>query len=108
MKPGLDENVFREPIDPDWQEAWTITEKLLVAMHEETRPRGARFVVAVLSSAGAVYPDADLRQRYAPHLGIADLFYPEKRLERLGAQHGFEVLAPGFGHWNHAGHALLR
>lgn len=128
-EPGLDENVFREPADPVWQEAWIITEKLLVAMHEETRPRGARFVVAVLSSAGAVYPDAGLRQRYAQLLGIADLFYPEKRLERLGAQHGFEVLALapemqrhaetarrylhgfpngrlGFGHWNQAGHAL--
>jgi hypothetical protein len=127
-EPGLDENVFREPTAPVWQEAWTITEKLLVAMHEETRLR-ARFVVAVLSSAGAVYPDAGLRQRYAQFLGIADLFYPERRLERLGAQHGFEVLALapemqrhaetarsylhgfpnsrlGFGHWNQAGHAL--
>ena len=126
---GLDENVFREPAGGAWQEAWTITEKLLAAMHEETRARGARFVVAVLSSAGAVHPDGGLRKRYAQHLGVADLFHPETRLRRAGERHGFEVLAlapemqrraqaaraylhgfpngkPGFGHWNQAGHEL--
>lgn len=129
LEPGLDENVLREPADPVWREAWTLTEKLLVAMHDETRARGARFVLAVLSSASAVHPDAGLRRRYAEFLGNADLFYPEKRIQRLGRQHGFEVvaLAPemqrhadatgaylhgfanaklGFGHWNKAGHEL--
>lgn len=65
LEPGLDENVLREPADPAWREAWTLTEKLLVAMHDETRAKGARFVLAVLSSASAVHPDAGLRRRYA-------------------------------------------
>ncbi|MGQ0543909.1 MAG: SGNH/GDSL hydrolase family protein, partial [Betaproteobacteria bacterium] len=89
-EPGLDENVFREPVDAVWREAWTITEKLLLAMHEETRARGAAFVVAVLSSPGAVYPDAAMRKRYAEILGKEELFYAERRIERLGGQHGFE------------------
>jgi hypothetical protein len=128
-EPGLDEHVLREPADPAWQEAWTITEELIIAMHEEVRRRGAHFVVAVLSAPAAVYPDPALRKRYADFLGIDDPFYPEARLERLGQQHDFEVVVlgremqrhadvtgqflhgfpdgkPGFGHWNQAGHAL--
>jgi len=128
-EPGLDENVFREPVDAAWREAWAITEKLLLAMHEETRARGAGFLVAVLSSPGAVYPDAAMRSRYAEILGTQDLFYPERRIARLGGEHGFEVAALahemqrhadasgaylhgfansrlGFGHWNEAGHEL--
>jgi hypothetical protein len=126
---GLDENVFRDATDPTWRDAWTITERLVLTMARETRARGARFVVAVLSSAGAVFPDPGLRQRYAAFLGVADLLNPEARMRRLGEEHGIEViaLAPemqrhaeltgtylhgfagsklGFGHWNQAGHAL--
>jgi hypothetical protein len=128
-EPGLDENVFREPADPAWREAWTITDKLLVAMNEETRAHGARFLVTVLSTAGSVYPDPGLRKRYSETLGVADLFYPETRIQRLGQEQRFEVLAlapemqrradatktyfhgfantkPGFGHWNEAGHRV--
>src|SRR5262249_13949995 len=90
---------------------------------------GARFVLTILSTPGTVYPDPKLRARYAASLGVSSLFYPEDRLQRLGAEHSFEVLAlapemqraadekgiflhgfsntrPGFGHWNGAGHAL--
>jgi hypothetical protein len=128
-EPGLDEHVLRRPIDARWQEAWTITEKLIVAMSQEVSARGARFLLAVLSTPAAVYPDAALRQRYADVLGIEEPFYPERRLGALGERHGFDVVLlgpgmqrhadatgqflhgfpngkPGFGHWNPAGHAL--
>ena len=128
-EPGVDEQVFREPADPKWREAWEITDRLVVAADEETRRHNARFVLAVLSTPGSVYPDPQLRARYAQSLGVKSLFYPEGRLERLGRQHRFEVIAlaprmqqradathvflhgfpntkPGFGHWNEAGHAL--
>ena len=128
-EPGLDEQVFHEPRDGAWREAWDITDRLLVAAADETRSHGARFVLAVLSTPGSVYPDAQLRARYAQSLGVGSLFYPEQRLGRVGEEHGFEVVAlapkmqqvadakqlylhgfpntkPGFGHWNEAGHAL--
>lgn len=128
-EPGLDEQVFRAPKDAKWQEAWDITDRLVEAMADETRSHGARFLLAILSTPGTVYPDAQLRARYAASLGVQTLFYPEQRLTALGEQHGFEVLAlapamqraadekrvflhgfpntkPGFGHWNEAGHAL--
>jgi hypothetical protein len=128
-EPGLDEQVFHEPADAKWREAWEITDRLVVAADEETRRHGARFVLAVLSTPGSVYPDPQLRARYAQSLGVKSLFYPEERLARLGREHGFDVIAlappmqrradaahvflhgfpnthPGFGHWNEAGHAL--
>lgn len=126
---GLDEQVFHEPTDEKWREAWDITDHLVVAASEETRAHGARFLLTVLSTPGTVYPNAQMRTRYAESLGVKSLFYPEERLQRLGGEHGFDVLAlapamqrtademhvflhgfpntrPGFGHWNDAGHAL--
>jgi lysophospholipase L1-like esterase len=128
-EPGLDENVLRAPADAAWRDAWTVTEKLIVAMDEEVRSRGARFLLAVLSTPGAVYPDPALRKRYADYLGIDDLFYPEARLQQLAQRHAFQAVGlgremqrhadasgeylhglpngkPGFGHWNERGHAL--
>jgi hypothetical protein len=128
-EPGLDENVLREPVDAAWRDAWGVTEGLLLAMQQETGRSGARFVVAVLSSAGAVYPDPSVRRRYAEYLGVGDLFYPDRRLRGFGERHRIEVVALtetmqrhadatgaylhgfanarlGFGHWNQAGHAL--
>jgi hypothetical protein len=128
-EPGLDEQVFRAPADAKWKEAWDITDRLVLATAEETREHGARFVLAVLSTPGTVYPDPQMRARYAKSLGVNDLFYPEERLEKLGAANGFQVIAlapemqpiadktgvflhgfantkPGFGHWNETGHAL--
>lgn len=128
-EPGLDEQVFHAPKDAKWQEAWAITDHLVEATNEETKSHGARFVLAILSTPGSVFPDAQMRARYAASLGVKSLFYPEERLEALGRQDGFEVVAlapamqqvadqkhvylhgfpntkPGFGHWNEAGHAL--
>jgi hypothetical protein len=128
-EPGLDENVMREPADETWRDAWTVTDKLLLAIQEETRSRGVRFLVAVVSTAASVHPDQGLRNRYAAHLGVSDLLYPERRVRELGQRHAIEVVAltegmqryadamgvhlhgfprgrVGFGHWNPAGHAL--
>src|SRR4051812_21485613 len=127
-EPGLDEQVFLEPVDPKWRAAWEITDRLVAEASEETRQHGARFMLAVLSTPGSVYPDAGMRARYAKSLGVSSLFYPEERLQRLGQASGFDVIAlapemqkradaqklyfhgfpntkPGFGHWNEAGHA---
>ena len=128
-EPGLDENVLRPPADGAWREAWEVTDRLVVEMQREVRAGGARFLLAVLSTPSAVYPDAALRRRYAEVLGIDDLLYPETRLLRLAREngidavglgidmqryadatgsflHGFPNSKPGFGHWNQAGHAL--
>lgn len=125
---GLDEQVFVEPKDPSWRDAWNITDHLVLATERETQAHGARFVLVTISTPASVYPDPQMRERYEKSLGVTSLFYPEQRLQRLADRehfeviplapemqkradathvyyHGFSNTKPGFGHWNEAGHA---
>jgi hypothetical protein len=123
---GIDNLVYREPIDATWQEAWRVTEALIVEMSDEVGRRGARFVVTTVSSGPQVLPDPAARESFARRFGATDLFYPDLRVRAVGQHHGFTVfnLAPelqtyaeqrrlylhgfgadiGNGHWNADGH----
>jgi hypothetical protein len=125
---GAANMIYREPSDDTWRGAWSVTEKLIVAMRGETQARGAKFVVVTLSNGIQVYPDASAREAFAHRLGVEDLFYAERRFRELGEREGFVVfnLAPdlqsyadrnkvflhgfapqlGNGHWNETGHAV--
>ena len=125
---GTDILIYREPADSVWQEAWRITEGLIVLMRDEVRERGAKFLVVNLSNGIQVHPDASGRQAFMKRLGINDLFYPERRIKDLGEREGIAVLnlAPalqsyaeqnrvflhgfgsdiGNGHWNELGHRV--
>lgn len=120
--------VYREPADPVWNEAWRVTEGTILLMRDEVDKKGAKFMVATLSSDRQVHPDPLIRQEFAESLGVPDLFYPDRRIKSLGEREGFTVvnLAPafreyaertkaplhgfgnqiGFGHWNAAGNRL--
>lgn len=128
IEPGLDNEVFSNPISPDWDEAWKVTEALILEMRDEVQAKGAKFLVVTGSIGVQVYPDPDARQRYMDRLGIRSPFSPEYRIKALGEQNGFRVLnlAPpladyaignrvflhgvgegqGWGHWNETGHRL--
>jgi len=124
---GLDERIYREPNDPVWQEAWSVTEDLLLTMRNEVAAREAKFVVVTLSNAIQVDPDAPFRKELIQRLGVKDLFYPDYRIKAFGERNGIPVvtLAPKFlqyaeehqtalhalwgnhqGHWNEKGHYL--
>lgn len=126
---GLDDAIYRAPESAQWQDAWNVTEGLILMMRDEVRARGARFVVATLSSGIQVHPDADVRGQFMRRLGVPDLFYPDRRISNLCERNGIEVLtlAPelqqyaernrvflhgfgntrlGTGHWNEKGHRL--
>jgi hypothetical protein len=128
-EPGLDDEIYGPPRTRQWREAWTVTENLIVAMNREVSAHGARFILVTLSTPIQVYPDAHYRSAYLKKIGGSDLFYPEHRLDLLGAREGFVVinLAPsmqryadqhhvflhgfsntrfGSGHWNALGHRL--
>ncbi len=79
-EPGLDP-IFAPPRDDAWREAWEITEQLLVLMHEEVRSHGAEFLVVVLSGGEQVDPDRQRREDLQKQLGVADLFYADRRIE---------------------------
>ncbi len=128
-EPGLDDEVFRAPVNSDWNDAWNVTEKLVVRMRDEVNAKGAKFLLVTGSSGIQVSPDASLREAYAKRLGVEGLFYPDLRFKALGERERFEVLtlAPplleyatrnqiflhgsgdtsGKGHWNENGHRVV-
>jgi len=125
-EPGITATVYVEPTDPVWDEAWRITEGLVLLMRDEVKAHGARFLIVTGSSSIQVYPDPAIRLNFMRSSGIKDLFYPDRRIRALGEREGIEVLnlAPalqeyadhnrtflhgtnGFGHWNTLGHRLV-
>jgi len=120
---------LKEPQNADWQEAWRVTEGLIVTMRNEVVQKNADFLVVTIGDPIQVRPDAERRKNFMRKNNIQDLFYPDRRLEKLGAREGFRVLnlseqmqgytekyqvcAHGFensvpcgGHWNELGHRL--
>lgn len=126
-EPGLDDAIYREPLDPAWLDAWRITEQTLEMMHTEAEQHSATFAVAIVPNGIQVHPDPAVWKAFAEHLGVRDLLEPVRRVEAIGNRHGFPVVSlveplrkyaeetqtflhgfentePGSGHWNGEGH----
>lgn len=126
---GLDVQVYHEPVTPEWQAAWQITEDLILMLGKEVEASGASFLVVTLSNGIQVHPDPDVRAHFMKSQGISNLFYPDERIWevcrlanipvlnlakpfRIYAEqnneclHGFENSTPCGGHWNEKGHLL--
>ncbi|MEG4944817.1 SGNH/GDSL hydrolase family protein [Microcoleus sp. F4-D5] len=120
---------LKEPQNADWEEAWRVTEGLIVTLRNEVVQKNADFLVVTIGDPMQVERDAKMREDFTKNNKIQDLFYPDRRLEKLGAREGFRVLnlaeqfqgytekyqvcAHGFensvpcrGHWNELGHRL--
>lgn len=125
---GADNLIYLEPNNPVWNDAWRVTEGLIVLMRDEVNRAGAQFLVVTLSNGPQVLPDARQREEFKRRLGIVDLFYPDNRIKALGSREGIPVLtlAPelqkfaeqnnvflhgfgkniGNGHWNVTGNRV--
>jgi hypothetical protein len=126
---GIDARIYTKPSTADWQEAWAITELLLLAIEREVKEHNAKLLVVTLSNGIQVHPDPSVRRAFAERLGVDQLFYSDHRLADFGELHGISVLnlaptfqrsaeahsaflhgfdrgEPGVGHWNEKGHAL--
>jgi hypothetical protein len=125
---GTEHLVYLEPVNAVWNDAWRVTEGLIVAMREEVSGHGAKFVVVTLSNGPQVHTDPKLREEFKRRLGITDLFYPDNRIKELCLRERIPVLtlAPelqefaelnkvslhgfgsnlGNGHWNVLGHRV--
>lgn len=123
---GTEHLVYLEPVNTVWNDAWRVTEGLIVAMREEVTSRGAKFIVVPLSNGPQVHPDPKVREAFKKTWGITDLFYPDNRIKALCLREQIPVLllAPelqkyaelrkvsfhgfgsnlGNGHWNPTGH----
>jgi hypothetical protein len=125
---GIDNMIYIEPPDENWNEAWRVTEGLVRQMRDDVAQKGARFMLVTLSNAVQVYPDPAVRQRFLQHVGADTIFYPNLRLKALAQREQMDfldlaqpmqvyadqnkVFLHGFGsdlgngHWNATGHRL--
>jgi hypothetical protein len=126
---NLEYSIYAPPILPAMQNAWKVTEGLLMALRDEAKAHNAKMWIVTLATRPQVVPDAAKRAELMRQLGVSDLFYADKRISEFGEREGIEVtnLAPsmsayaqanqiylngfnsrnlGAGHWNETGHRL--
>ena len=126
---GVDNEIYSPPSTPAWEQAWSLTEDLIRLMNADVIAHGATFMLVTLSNGIQVHPDPVARKEFAASLGVDDLLYPDRRIQRLATEesikfvmlvppllswaeehgeclHGFENSAPCNGHWNERGHRL--
>ncbi len=125
---GTDNLIYLEPANAVWNDAWSVTEDLILEFRNEVKSRGAGFVVVTLSNGPQVLPSPEVREGFKRRFGITDLFYPDDRIKLLCARAGIPViiLVPelqefaqhnniflhgfgedlGNGHWNATGHRV--
>jgi hypothetical protein len=126
---GIDDAVYSEPATPQWIAAWALTERLFRQLRDEVQAAGAKLVIVSLSSGIQVHPDPAVRAQFTSGKNIADLFYPNHRIQKLAADlqvqsivlgpafqeaaernkvffHGFPNTRMGSGHWNEAGNRM--
>lgn len=125
---GIDNVIYRVPKDDEWNEAWKVTEGLILKINDEVRAHNAKLIVVTLSNGAQVMPDPKTRAAHLAYLGAEDVFYPDNRIKRFAEAnairvvtlvpalqayaeqnnvflHGFEKNL-GFGHWNQSGHRV--
>lgn len=123
--------VAQNPADPAyevWENAWTITEKLIVQLRDLVEAQGSRFAILIIPDRRAVHTSdwEALVARYPDLLADADPRLPPDRVEQIATAHGILALNLtgtmrswtvthsadqrlyyiGDGHFNAAGHQL--
>jgi len=129
LESGVDDAFLAPPKNQAWQDAWTITEAIILKMDELTSRIGGKLMLVGLTMGIQVHPDPKFRAALEKKLGVGDLFYPDTRLAEFARKHGIRALMPaaemqrfaethraflhgfknanlGSGHWNEAGHRL--
>lgn len=128
-EPGINDLIYRPPIDRTWIDAWDVTEAEIRMVRDDAGRHHAAFILAAIDTGMQVYPNQTARARYLESTGGRSLFYPDMRLRALGAREGFPVVSiapamqyaadadhvafhgfpntrPGTGHWNERGHCF--
>jgi lysophospholipase L1-like esterase len=125
---GLDEPELSPPRDPQWEDAWRVTEALIAEISREAAKHQARTLVVTVPWPAQILPDTGARIAFAKRARVPDLGYPDRRLEAFGKANNIWILplAPGMGeaaqaeraflngfgdhlgigHWNAAGHRV--
>jgi hypothetical protein len=90
---GFQAALLAPPRDALWEEAWRTTEALVLKARDYAARNGARFALVTVPEAIAL--DRARRDAVQAKLGVADLFYPERRIAAFAAAHGIPAIALG-------------
>jgi hypothetical protein len=125
-EPGINDLIYRPPINQDWRDAWNVSEAEIVMTEQNVHAHRALFLLVIIGTGIQVAPNPAFQAGYLSAVGGTDLLYPSHRLVALGAGKGFAVLdlvppmknyaqdhqvyfhgfpntAMGTGHWNQRG-----
>lgn len=106
---GIDNQVYREPANQVWNDAWRTTEGLIKIMNDEARSHGAQFLVVTLSNGIQVTPNPQTRIAFLRTIGATDIFYPDNRIREFCQRERIPVvtLAPDLQKYAEANNAFL-
>lgn len=129
--PGVTESRIYLPPTAMVEQAWQLTEALLLELAREVKAQGSEFWIVTLSNVEQVNPDLNARRALADGLGLDSLFYPDHRIRDFAQAHGIPVVSlaepladyaatnhvflnggynaefpGGTGHWNETAHRL--
>jgi hypothetical protein len=100
--------VFGDPLDPEWQQAWRVTEKVLTLMRDTVEADGAKFEVLILPNFFEIDPDWPQRfekseGKIPPAMKVSTY---EERLREIAARDHISMgfLAPYFQSYRDAHH----
>jgi hypothetical protein len=97
FQPSFDNQVLAPPANQAWIDAWWVTEQLVAELHREVTARGVLFDSLMIPSGIQVDFDEEKRLEFADSLGVADLSYPERRMESFANANGipfFPLMEP--------------
>ena len=126
---NLEYAIYAPPTLSAMQDAWNVSEALLLKMRDDVRAHDAEFRIVTLATRPQVIPDAAKRNALLQKLGVPDFSYADRRINNFAARNSIAVtnLAPalstyavahnvylngfntanlGAGHWNETGHRL--
>src|SRR5215472_16245736 len=61
---GLDDQIFRNPPDQKWEDAWRLTERLILELKQTAASAQAEFAVIIVSMGIQVHPDKAAREAF--------------------------------------------
>jgi hypothetical protein len=125
-EPGINNLIYRSPINRDWQDAWKVTEAEIEMTGQNVRAHHAVFLLVIIGTGIQLMPDAGFQAAYMRAVGGTDILYPSHRLTAFAERNSFQVLdlvspmstyaqdhhvyfhgfpntSMGTGHWNEAG-----
>lgn len=88
----LGDEIYRSPTLPVIEDAWRVTEALLLELAREVRATGAEFWIVTLANRVQIDPRASERQELMASLGVEHLFYPDRRIRAFAERQGIPVI----------------